>query len=349
MKSSATRDFDRSPDDGATALDRLGDTGGSISYDEVGTGESGSGDTISDPRVTANIIAAGAVVWRRPRDGGPVEVALVHRPKYDDWSLPKGKLDPGETAMVAAVREVTEETGLNCRLGRYLGRVTYPVPGHRKLKRVDYWAATPVGGEFVTNSEVDQLRWHRVDRVMDQLSYPMDRRIIRNFLRLPPDTATLVLVRHAKAGRRDRFTGPDDQRPLEKAGRAQVEVLTPNLLAFGPGAVHSAPPLRCVQTVAPVADALALDITPEPLLSESGYAAAPQAGVDRLRELVSPDIVPLVCSQGKVIPDLLQRWADDDGLTLPPARNRKGSVWVLSIADGRLVAADHLDRSLRTH
>ncbi|WP_227985179.1 NUDIX hydrolase [Nocardia spumae] len=304
---------------------------------------------VSDRRVTANIIAAGAVVWRRPAAGGPVEVALVHRPKYDDWSLPKGKLDPGETAMIAAVREVAEETGLHCRLGRYLGRVTYPVPGHRKLKRVDYWAATPVDGEFVTNSEVDQLRWHRVDRVMDELSYPMDRRIIRNFRRLPPDTSTLLLVRHAKAGRRERFTGPDDERPLEKAGRAQVQTLTPNLLAFGPTAVHSAPPVRCVHTVAPVAEALGLEIVPEPLLSETGYAAAPQAGVDRLRALVSPDSVPLVCSQGKVIPDLLQRWADDSGLTLPPARNRKGTAWVLSVAGDRLVAADHLDRSLRTH
>lgn len=343
MTSSATRDFDRYSDQGDAAFDGRG--GATDAADDALAVEG----SIADPRVTANIIAAGAVVWRRPRDGGPIEVALVHRPKYDDWSLPKGKLDPGETAMVAAVREVAEETGLNCRLGRYLGRVTYPVPGHRKLKRVDYWTATATSGEFVTNSEVDQLRWHRVDRVMDQLSYPMDRRIIRNFLRLPPDTATLLLVRHAKAGRRERFSGPDDERPLEKAGREQVRALTPNLLAFGPTAVYSAPPLRCVQTVEPVAQALDLEIAGEPLLSETGYAAAPQAGLDRLRELVVPRSVPVVCSQGKVIPDLLGRWAEADGLTLPPARNRKGSVWVLSVADGRLVAADHLDRSLRTH
>ncbi|AHH20451.1 putative hydrolase, NUDIX family [Nocardia nova SH22a] len=330
MKSSATRDFGRSPDDGHSGR------------------HGAAADALTDPRVTANIIAAGAVLWRRARPGGPVELAIVHRPKYDDWSLPKGKLDPGETAMVAAVREVAEETGLDCRLGRYLGRVTYPVPGHRKLKRVDYWAAAPVGGEFNVNSEVDQLRWHRVDRVMDELSYPMDRRIVRNFLRLPPDTETLLLVRHAKAGRRDRFSGPDTERPLEKAGRAQAQALLPNLRAFGPDEVYSAPPVRCVQTVAPVADALGLEITREPLLSETGYAADPQAGVDRLRELVTPGRVPLVCSQGKVIPDLLRRWADDSGSTLPPARNRKGTVWVLSVADGRLVAADHLDRSLRT-
>ncbi|MFF0487483.1 NUDIX domain-containing protein [Nocardia sp. NPDC004068] len=301
----------------------------------------------SDPRISPNVKASGALLWRRGADGG-LEIALVHRPKYDDWTLPKGKLDPGETPIVAAVREVAEETGLRCRLGRYLGYVTYPITGHRKVKRVDYWAAAVLGGDFEPNDEVDELRWHRVDRVMDELSYPMDRRIVRNFLRLPAETATLLIVRHAKAGRRDRFTGPDEERPLEKAGRHQAEALVPNLLAFGPEEIFSAPPLRCRQTVGPLADALGVEIAPEPLLSESGYAAAPQAALDRARALVSADTVRVICSQGKVIPHLLDDWAEIDGLTLPPARNRKGSVWVLSFADGRLVAADHLDKALKS-
>lgn len=300
----------------------------------------------SDPRVTANILAAGAVVWRRRRSGA-VEVAVVHRPKYDDWSLPKGKLDPGETAMVAAVREVAEETGLNTRLGRYLGRVTYAVYGHRKLKRVDYWAATVTDGEFTANAEVDVMRWYNLDRVMAELSYPMDRSIIRQFLRQPPATSTLLLVRHAKAGRRDRFAGPDDERPLDKAGMAQAITLAPSLMAFGPTEISAAPVRRCVQTVEPLAEALGVAIADEPLLSETAYAAAPDTALKRVRRLASQDGVPVICSQGKVIPPLLAEWAEIDGVTLPPARNRKGSVWVLSVADGRLVAADHLDRSLR--
>src|SRR5690606_6090158 len=92
--------------------------------------------TLRDPQVKANIHAAGAVLWRQAPAGG-IEIAVVHRPKYEDWSLPKGKLDPGETPVLTAVRETEEETGLRCRLGRYLGKVTYPIPGHRKLKRVD--------------------------------------------------------------------------------------------------------------------------------------------------------------------------------------------------------------------
>jgi 8-oxo-dGTP diphosphatase len=308
-----------------------------------------SGDVrYPDPRVTANIHGAGAVVWRRRPDGA-VEIAVVHRPKYDDWSLPKGKLDPGETPMLAAVREVSEETGLSTRLGRYLGKVTYPVPGHRKLKRVDYWSARIDDGEFTVNSEVDLLRWYGMDQVMDALSYPMDRSIIRNFRRCPPDTATLLLVRHAKAGHRDRFSGPDSERPLDKSGIAQARDLAPNLAAFGPAEIYSAPPVRCVQTVRPLADALGVEIGMEPAFSETSYATAPDVTLQRIRELVSPEVVRVICSQGKVIPPLLAAWAEIDGVTLPPARNRKGSAWVLSVADGKLVAADHLDKALRVH
>lgn len=302
---------------------------------------------LRDPQVKANIHAAGAVLWRHaPGDNDAIEIAVIHRPKYQDWSLPKGKLDPGETPVLAATREVEEETGIRSRLGRYLGKVTYPVPGHRKLKRVDYWAAQFIDGEFDPNIEVDQLTWQRLDQVMDALSYPMDRQIVRAFSRLPADTSTLLLVRHAKAGRRERFSGPDSQRPLETAGLQQAAKLAPNLQAFGPQEVSSADPLRCVQTVAPLARELGVAITEEPLLSETGYAAHRAAGRERARELAGEHGVRVLCSQGKVIPDLLNWLADRDGVTLPPARNRKGSVWVLSFSDCRLIAADHLDRSL---
>jgi 8-oxo-dGTP diphosphatase len=174
----------------------------------------------------------------------------------------------------------------------------------------------------------------------------MDRQVLRAFTRLPADADTLLLVRHAKAGRRDRFQGLDDERPLERAGQAQAQALVPNLLAFGASEIISAPPLRCVQTVEPLAEKLGTGIILEPLFSESGYAAAPDAARERAGELVSDRAVRVLCSQGKVIPDLLNWRAERDGVTLPSARNRKGSVWVLSFAAGKLVAADHLDRSL---
>ncbi|WP_084759963.1 NUDIX hydrolase [Nocardia mangyaensis] len=304
------------------------------------------GGSIRDPRVRPNIHAAGAVLWR-DSVAGP-EIAVIHRPKYGDWSLPKGKLDPGETPVIAAVREVAEETGLPCTLGRYLGHVTYPIPGHRQLKRVDYWAAQAAPGEFTVNAEVDQLRWFTLDQVMDQLSYPMDRQVVRMFARLPAHTSTVLLVRHAKAGKRDQFDGPDASRPLEASGQQQAKALTPNLLAFGASEIHSADPLRCIQTVTPLAEQLNVEINCEPMFSEQGYDSAKGSAQQRFLSLVTDRGVPVVCSQGGVIPDLMHWLAERGALTLPPARNRKGSVWALSFSADRLVAAHHMDRSLST-
>ena len=133
-----------------------------------------------DKPVKANIFAAGAVLWRPAADDAPhdAQVALVHRPRYDDWSFPKGKLDAGETAVVAAVREIEEETGFRSALGSSLGKVVYPVPGHRKLKRVDYWAARCLDGQFAPNDEVDELRWMTPDEAVERLSYDHDRELV---------------------------------------------------------------------------------------------------------------------------------------------------------------------------
>ncbi|OZC82707.1 NUDIX hydrolase [Rhodococcus sp. 06-418-5] len=303
----------------------------------------------SDGSPRANIFAAGSILWRRsPSGDSGVEVALVHRPKYDDWSFPKGKLDPGETAVDAAVREVKEETGFDSRLGRSLSYVTYPIPGHRRVKKVLYWAAEVTGGEFVPNVEVDELRWVAPEDVGRELSYPMDHKILRRFVSKPADTSTVLLVRHGSAGSRSRFKGNDVDRPLDRTGRRQAQSLVSLLRAFGGDSVYAADRARCVQTVAPFAESLGVDITPEHLLSEEGYADDPRKGRHRARDIAELPGTPVVCSQGKVIPDLMRWWAEKDGITLPANRNRKGSVWVLSRRDGRLIAADHIASPLPT-
>jgi 8-oxo-dGTP diphosphatase len=120
----------------------------------------------------ADVLAAGGIVLR---DG---DIAVVHRPKYDDWSLPKGKLDEGEDFAQAAVREVEEETGLRCRLGRELGDATYT--DHKdRAKLVRYFEMHPEeGGEFTPNKEVDELRWISVADASDVLSYEFDRELV---------------------------------------------------------------------------------------------------------------------------------------------------------------------------
>jgi 8-oxo-dGTP diphosphatase len=126
----------------------------------------------------AAVLAAGGVVWRRTADGdGEPEVLLVHRPKYDDWTLPKGKLEPGETGPAAALREVEEETGLHCRLGAELPGSTYE--DHRgRPKEVRYWAMQPESGDFEPNHEVDEVRWLPVSRAAEVLSYPRDKVVV---------------------------------------------------------------------------------------------------------------------------------------------------------------------------
>jgi 8-oxo-dGTP pyrophosphatase MutT (NUDIX family) len=128
--------------------------------------------------------AAGGVVWRRR--GGDLEVIVVHRPKYDDWTFPKGKLDPGETEKEAAVREVVEETGFECELGRRLHSTSY-VDAKGRPKRVDYWAMSVTAGRFRPNDEVDELRWVPIAKVERLLSYDHDLDVLRSFTQKSPD------------------------------------------------------------------------------------------------------------------------------------------------------------------
>ena len=294
------------------------------------------------------IWAAGGVLWR-PRDNDGVEIGVIHRPRYDDWTLPKGKLEPDETLVMTAAREIGEETGYHVRLGRHLRDVAYDISsGH---KRVRYWSAQAADGAFVENHEVDTMEWLGVEAADRLLSYSQDRRVLREFTRLPADLDTLLLVRHAKAGSRSRYRGDDRLRPLDAEGRVQADALAAMLPAFGANEVHSADRTRCEQTVAPTAEALGVPIITEPTLSEEMYRDDPVAAQRRIVALAADSgaVVRAVCSQGKVIPPLLEWWATQDGVSLPPARNRKASVWVISTHQGKLVAADHIDSPLPQH
>lgn len=297
----------------------------------------------SDP-ASKPILAAGAVLWRPGTDGSTPEIAIIHRPRYDDWSLPKGKVDPGETEPVTAVREIAEETGYRSHLGRRLATVSYPV--EQGVKKVRYWAARCVDGEFTPNSEVDELRWMPVADAMPKLSYPHDRKVLRRFVKLPADTNTVLIVRHATAGSKSRFKGDDRKRPLDKHGRAQAESLVGQLLAFGADTLYAADRTRCHQTIEPLAEELGAAITNEPLLTEEAYAEDKKAARHRLLEIVAADGNPVICTQGKVIPDLIAWWCERHGVRPDKSRNRKGSTWVMSVADGQLIAADHIGSPL---
>lgn len=286
------------------------------------------------------IRAAGGVAWRLDAGGG-VEVCLVHRPRYGDWSLPKGKLEPGEHPLLAAVREVAEESDVRAVPQVRLPTVRYRSEG--RPKAVDYWSMRAVGeGGFQPDTEVDDVRWLGVDDAVRLVSYPHDAEVLAAFAALPPVTATVVLVRHGHAGRRATWSGPDDGRPLDAEGEAQAEALAPLLALVRPTRLLSASARRCVQTLAPVAALLDLSIEvcgdlDEPRPGQQREECA-LAAAGRLAELAAAGASVGVCSQGKVIPGALERLTGRAGDWTTP----KGGGWLLGFTAERLLAADRL-------
>jgi len=298
----------------------------------------------TDPARGPIVAAAGGAVWRATDDGA-LEVVVVHRPRYDDWSLPKGKLDAGEHALTAAVREIGEETGLEVVVGRRSVRTSYPVP--EGLKRVDYWVMQAVGGTFEPNHEVDELRWLPLDAAAALCSHEPDRAVLVDVGRTDvPLMPTLVLVRHGRAGDRASWDGPDDLRPLDDRGRRQAQRLARVLPAFRPTAVFSAPRTRCEQTMAPLARDLRLPVEPLPQLGQEEFDADPEAGTSAVERLLagtgSPGVT-VVCSQGGAIPSVLEiLGVKPDGRREQPP-SAKGSSWVLGGRAGALAADYYRD------
>ena len=282
--------------------------------------------------------AAGAVLYRM--DGHSPRCAVVHRPRYDDWSLPKGKVDSGESLPVTAVREIAEETGFTATLEFRIGTTAYPLKENSR-KEVTYWSALAHGGSFEPNSEVDEIRWLPVDEASALVSYPLDRKILARFAGAPRADAILLLVRHARAGNRSEWSGDDDLRPLDKTGRTQAELLAPMLRAFGARRLYSAPRVRCEQTLAPLADELATDVTVEPALSDEAFLEDPDAACARLVELVAGKGVATVCSQGTAIPGIVGTLAAAAGIDVDDPSTKKAGTWVLGFDGTTLAYADY--------
>jgi 8-oxo-(d)GTP phosphatase len=278
------------------------------------------------------IEAAGGVLWRLAEGGSGVEVALVHRPKYDDWSLPKGKLLPGEHPVIGAVREVWEETGYTGTPGRPLPDVRYLKDG--VPKRVKYWVMRASDGDFVPNDEVDQLMWLPPREARRHLLPDRDQRVLADIDRDFVTTWPCLLVRHGSAGDRSTWAGDDRERPLDAVGDDQAEALVPLLAAYGIGRVLSADVLRCLQTIGPYASQAQLTVESEPLVSEAGYAEQPGRALERLMEIIGSEVPSVVCSQGKTLPALLVAACNALGAPAPTETGvRKGGMWVLHFCD----------------
>lgn len=282
---------------------------------------------------TEEILAAGAVVTRK----GP-EVLLVHRPKYDDWSFPKGKLDPGEHPAVAAVREVAEETGLDIRLGPPLSDQEYVVGnGTLRPKRVHYWVGRCVGDDDVSsyrpNAEIDQVAWFDVDKAYRRLSYDRDRVVLDEFVRVRKRSTPLVVLRHAKASARSSWRGDDRERPLNRLGELQAEDLVPLLAAYGVRRVLSSSSTRCWATVAPYADVADVDLEETDALAEED--ATEDAVTEVVRDLLSSKEPAVLCTHRPVLPHVFGAIGVVDPLLSP------GEMVVVHHRNGQVLAVEH--------
>jgi 8-oxo-dGTP diphosphatase len=287
------------------------------------------------------IRAAGGVVTRSGPQG--IAVALVHRPRHDDWSLPKGKLRRGEHPVVAARREVFEETGIQAYLGARLPSVSYQVPVGQGTalrladKVVDFWVMRSFSSNgFLPGPETDELAWLTPEQAQERASYERDVMVLSAFADLPALRDPVLLLRHARAGEPERWSGPDELRPLDKVGQVRAVELAETVACFGPARLVSASLLRCTQTLEPLAASLGLDVEVEPAFNE--YADADVAA-DLVRDLSIGTGATVICSQGKMIPPLLAALAGGE----PAAyATPKGAGWVLSLGPSGGVVLDPL-------
>jgi 8-oxo-dGTP diphosphatase len=275
--------------------------------------------------------AAGAVLWRRAGDG--IEVAVVHRPQYDDWSLPKGKLERDEHPLTAGLREVLEETGFRAEPVLRLPDVAYDLPDGSG-KTVQFWAMRaiePAAAPIADPAEVDEVAWLSPDRAAGRLSYPADADLVARVAALPPITTQTLLVRHARAGERKKWSGADALRPLDEVGREQAAGLADVLGSVRPDRLFAATPLRCKQTLEPLAERLGLPIVTDSVFAEpADFDEVPARAKNAAARLIAlrDGGRAAICSQGKLIPPLL---AQLTGAGDPePYRTPKGGAWVLT-------------------
>lgn len=248
------------------------------------------------------VLAAGALVWRLKND--KLQVLVVHRPRYDDWSFPKGKAEPGESMVLTAIREVAEETGRQIVLGRYLGKARRRLVSGRK-KRTLYWAAQvlPEAGpgeglraavKPASKHEIDKVRWWKAEKAARKLTHADDKRLLARLVDWYESgqlqVRSLVLVRHAKAVSRATWgygINSEITRPLVMGrGQAQARDVAALLSAYGVRELVSSPWRRCVDTLAPYAHGCGLDLRSDEAFTEVSALMAPELMQASFRDLL---------------------------------------------------------------
>ena len=288
------------------------------------------------------IVAAGAVVWRKSPKG-VTEVAIIHRPKYDDYSLPKGKIEPNEALISCAFREVFEETNLTTQFGPFLGEVEYFSPDG--LKRVSYWSAKSIGEEniFKPNNEVDKLIWSPLSKAIDKLTSETDKEIIGRFVNTFYDSQPIILLRHAKALTRSEWPADDDDRPLDALGQTQANRLLSIYQVFNLKEIHTSDAIRCYDTVSPMAKALNLKLVVTGKVSESSFKKDKEKAFEYLKEVLKSDKSAILCSHNPVLPKLLAKVSKKNDLTPDEDKLQPADAWILHRVGKDVLQVDRIN------
>ncbi|HEY1530537.1 MAG TPA: NUDIX domain-containing protein [Galbitalea sp.] len=292
------------------------------------------------------VLAAGAICWRIV--GGKVRVLLVHRTQHKDISLPKGKVEPGELLPHTAVREIAEETGLTVGLGAPLGEVRYRIPSGRN-KIVYYWAAEVDAhaletARFRPNDEISALEWVSLSKARNRLTYPHDVEILDVFADRwktgRARTFALIVVRHGKSVPADAWDGPDASRPLLLRGNSQAAAIAPSIAAYLPEKILTSTAVRCVSTITPLAELLALKPKLVSGISQDAFESDAATIGEVLAKRIKDKKTVVLCSHGPVIPEIIRETAN---LTRTPYTSDVASLAALSTGEYSVlhIASEH--------
>ncbi|MEA1901917.1 MAG: NUDIX hydrolase [Actinomycetota bacterium] len=287
--------------------------------------------------MTRVVRAAGGLVFRKTPKGN-IKILIAHRPDYDDWSLPKGKADKGETPEETAVREVLEETGQHCRIVAPIGTTRHRIGNG--VKEVNWFAMRPLPDSpgFKKNKEIDAVQWVNRKKAREILDYDNDKGLIGGAdLRKLAQTGTIHLYRHGAAGNRAKWKGEDLGRPLTKKGKRQAEAIARRLENAGIERVVTSPYERCIQSAKPLAKAIGAKVEVNAALAEDPDVDAAYSLID---SLVGNNAV--LCSHGDVIPAVINRmmWA---GLSLESRFYcSKGSIWEIEVENGKFTTGRYV-------
>ena len=298
---------------------------------------------------TSEIMAAGAVLYRINQE--EIEIGLIHRPRYDDWSFPKGKIEFGESFLAAAHREVLEETGYAAKFGPLIAEIQYLAEG--VPKRVKYWAAQAISeAKPITDlQEVDEFEWHSLKSAKAKLTHEEDRKVLKLFKEISPgidQNSTLILLRHAKALKRVEWIGDDGDRPLDNRGQIQSEKFRSIYEAYEIDEIFSSDAYRCLETVKPLGRDLGITVGIASDISEYQYSRDKEKPLKFAKKFLkaskdseTPKTV-LLCSHNPVLPKILKELAGAMAVDEIDRGLEPGDGWVLFHRDGKVRAINFI-------